>query len=485
MSTSDLIATHILAILIGVVGGVWAAVVVVRRRRSPIPVLLRRHFQTTTLAELAITGRQFPARVRADLQRALDRLFGAETRIARVCGIRQEHVFFGLSFAELLATDSTVVPVAVAYEELDIGEDAPVRCMANALWLLENGPHKYAVLMSPLRMPGEMPLQQFQVATRNDEDGARFTQTLFATLESAVQKAQSYRGKILSLNAATSYSGESTGITVHKLRSVAREEVVLPPNTLHLLERNVIRFVRQRQKLNEFGQSTKKGLLFYGPPGNGKTHTIHYLIGTLQGHTTLLIAAEQMGQLGEYMTLARLLQPSVVVIEDVDLIAKERTMMDSSCQESLLNKLLNEMDGLTESADILFILTTNRPAELEQALASRPGRIDQAIEFSLPDKSGREKLARLYSRGIDIPDGVLDVAVQRTEKASAAFIKELMRRSIEFHLERSDSRTIELPDVENALEELLFSGGALNPKLLGADSSGMVAIRGFCTECPS
>jgi cell division protease FtsH len=51
----------------------------------------------------------------------------------------------------------------------------------------------------------------------------------------------------------------------------------------------------------------KKGLLFYGPPGTGKTHTIRYLAGALRGHTTLLITAEQVALIEEYMTLARLL----------------------------------------------------------------------------------------------------------------------------------------------------------------------------------
>src|SRR4051812_32840971 len=127
--------------------------------------------------------------------------------------------------------------------------------------------------------------------------------------------------------------------------------------------------------------ATKKGLLFYGPPGTGKTHTLHYLAGALEGTTTLLISAEQVGLLGEYMALARLLQPSLVVIEDADLIARDRTAMNSACEELLLNKLLNEMDGLREDADILFVLTTNRPEALEAALAARPGRVDQAIEF--------------------------------------------------------------------------------------------------------
>jgi cell division protease FtsH len=53
---------------------------------------------------------------------------------------------------------------------------------------------------------------------------------------------------------------------------------------------------------------------------------------------------------------------------------------------------------LQEDTEVLFILTTNRPDQLEPALASRPGRIDQAIEFPLPGDEGREKLTTLYAR---------------------------------------------------------------------------------------
>ena len=69
----------------------------------------------------------------------------------------------------------------------------------------------------------------------------------------------------------------------------------------------------------------------------------------------------------------------------------------------MLNALLNEMDGLKQDAEILFVLTTNRPEQLEGALAGRPGRIDQAIEVPLPDEIGRRKLVRLYGR--DLPLG--------------------------------------------------------------------------------
>jgi ATP-dependent 26S proteasome regulatory subunit len=98
----------------------------------------------------------------------------------------------------------------------------------------------------------------------------------------------------------------------------------------------------------------RKGLLFYGPPGTGKTHTIHYLASQLPNHTTLLVTAEQIGLLGEYFRLARFLQPSMMVIEDVDLIARERTQMRDGGEEVLLNKLLNEMDGLREDAEVLL-----------------------------------------------------------------------------------------------------------------------------------
>ncbi len=120
---------------------------------------------------------------------------------------------------------------------------------------------------------------------RPGADGASFTMDFFSELEAAVQRARSYRGKILSFEGNADYRGRSAGITVHRLGAVSREEVILPPASLALLDRNVIGFVETREKLRALGQSTRKGLLFYGPPGTGKTHTIRYLAANLPGHT--------------------------------------------------------------------------------------------------------------------------------------------------------------------------------------------------------
>ena len=442
-----------------------------RYQKKTIHSLLEKHFHPTPLDDITITERRFPARVQADLQRAIDNLLRDDVSVLHFCGVRKQYSHEGVDFSELLIDDrrDPALSVPPQYEEIDIGEEERVKCLKVGLWLLEQKEKRFVLFLEPEGHLGRRRGIRFQVATINDEKGTQVSEEFFKRLESAVLECECYRGKTLSLEQTYDYTGVSTGITVHKLQTVAREEVILPSKTLELLDRNVMRFIEQRPRLAELQLATKKGLLFYGPPGTGKTHTIHYLAGALKDHTTLLISAEQVALLGEYMTLSRLLQPSMVVIQDVDLIARDRTRMDTPCEEALLNKLLNEMDGLKPNADVLFVLTTNRPEELEASLASRPGRVDQAIEFPLPDEEGRAKLIQLYSRGAEIQNDVAYRTVQKTEKVSASFIKELMRRAMQFHFERSDSKCIEMENVDNALEEMLFVGGSLNRKLLGGN----------------
>jgi ATPase family associated with various cellular activities (AAA) len=154
-------------------------------------------------------------------------------------------------------------------------------------------------------------LLRIEIAVPVGSAGDGFAQRCFAELEQAVHAARSYRGKILSLDGQADYRGRSQGVTVHRLPSVDREDVILPEPALKLLDRNVLRFVGTRDALRRLGQSTRKGILLYGPPGTGKTHTIRYLATNLPGHTTLLVTAEQVGLPGPYMTLARLLQPTM------------------------------------------------------------------------------------------------------------------------------------------------------------------------------
>lgn len=422
------------------------------------------HFAGIPLDRLVATSRTFPGHMRADVQAGIDKLFSAPLRFF---GIYDEHRYETLTFAGLNRNGRNAYGIAPAqYHEVDIGESVPVRCLDNGLWLCRTGKMRYAVVLSPHREHSRAFQTRIEIAVPTGAESAEFVQRCFSELESAVNEARSYRGKVLSLDANDDYGGRSRGVMVHKLPQVPRDEVILPEPTLKLLDRNVIDFVKDRPRLRQLGQSTRKGILLYGPPGTGKTHTIRYLASHLPDHTTLVITAEQVGLLAQYMNLARLLQPAMVVIEDADLIARDRNQM-GACDEVLLNKLLNEMDGLKPDAEILFVLTTNRPEQLESALASRPGRIDQAIEVPVPNDIGRRKLVQLYGKGLPLGDAIISEAAERTEGVSAAFIKELMRRVAQASIARDGGATVELADISEALDDMLFTGGKLNVKLLG------------------
>jgi hypothetical protein len=194
---------------------------------------------------------------------------------------------------------------------------------------------------------------------------------------------------------------------------------------------------------------------------------VEYVSVLLAGDRVLILTGRSLGLIEQSCAMARVLQPSIVILEDVDLIAEERTRRPGGCASPLLFELLNQMDGLADDADVLFLLTTNRPDLLEPALAARPGRIDQAIEIPLPDELCRRRLFGLYSQGLTLQLGDLTGFVHRTEGASPAFIRELMRKAALFAADEPGELIVNDPHLEEALYELTVQGGELTRSLLG------------------
>jgi len=263
---------------------------------------------------------------------------------------------------------------------------------------------------------------------------------------------------VLTLEQVEHFPGMPGAIRVVPLEKVSRDRIILPADVLDLIDRNLKQFHQQRERLHELGMSVRKGVLFHGPPGTGKTYAVQYLHETMPDCTILLITAQQVLLLRHYMELARLLQPSIVVIEDVDLIARDRNQQSGAGTEVMLNELLNQMDGLNPESAVYVVLTTNHPEVLEDAIVSRPGRIDQTIEFPLPDAVCRERLARLYAGGVELDDRCVADLVLRTEGCSPAFIRELMRRTTQIRLETDDSCRVQSTDVSQAIDEILRHG---------------------------
>jgi cell division protease FtsH len=211
--------------------------------------------------------------------------------------------------------------------------------------------------------------------------------------------------------------------------SVPAADVILPAGVLDSVHRQVQGIAQHRDRLLAAGHHLKRGVVLFGPPGTGKTHTIRHLIGAQPDATVVILTGMGVRFVREACNLARLLPPAIVVLEDVDLIAEERTMSHMGMGNPLLFQLLNEMDGVAGDADVAFLLTTNRLDLVEPALAQRPGRVDLVVEVPLPDDAGRRCLLTLYGVAPHLSEDDVDRVVAATAGATGSFFAELSRRA--------------------------------------------------------
>jgi DNA replication protein DnaC len=428
------------------------------RNAQYIRPVFKKHFRSIKADDLYIVSRSFQPMLLIELYREVQKILKGKT-ILSTSAIETYHSNNRLNDI-LVYSAREFTPLQ--HVEIDIGDEKQIRCLNNVFYLWREGSVPMALL---LLQEGSPQMLHVDIAVPKSCQNGQEIDQIMKRLEEACKNCESYKYKTISFEASKD-NADFALIKVHSLRHVSREQLILPAKTVDLLERNLLKFVERRKQLKARGLPTKKGLLFFGPPGTGKTHTLHYIIGQLKKeYTTFLITAEQVENLGLYCQLARLVEPAIIILEDVDIIARER----GQGSETMLNKLLNEMDGLTEESDLIFLLTTNRPDDLAEAIRNRPGRIDQAIEFPKPDKMGRTKLAQLYASGIELTVAEAETIADRTEGASAAFMKELLRRSAQFLLERDEtSSKFETADWQNALNEML-TGSSFGVMKLGEE----------------
>jgi ATP-dependent 26S proteasome regulatory subunit len=274
-----------------------------------------------------------------------------------------------------------------------------------------------------------------------------------------------YRGRLLEVGMSP-----NGGITLDfsDNPTTHRDDVVLPEPVLARVERHALGVATHRDALLAAGQHLKRGLLLYGPPGTGKTHTTRYLMSQLSGYTRLMMTGRSLHAIGAASDIARDLAPSAIVLEDVDLVAEDRSFGPGS--SPVLFELLDAMDGAAPDADLVFVLTTNRADLLEPALAARPGRIDVAIEIDLPDADARRRLLALYSRRLpmQLTDSEIDAVIARSEGVTASFIKELLRRAmLECVQEDPAASAVTAAHTTRALDDLLDTRQQLTRSLLG------------------
>jgi DNA polymerase III delta prime subunit len=412
-------------------------------------------------ARHSVVSRELAPFEHVNLQTALNAWSAGAGRTVEVHGIALPPHYGDITLQQLVAGES-LPPLrltAPALADLPNGPGTTLGCLRLALLLVTDQHGRYVVMVQAPSDHNEA--LQVEVAGLPVE----VAQGLLAELDRLRADLNVYRGHLLdvSLNAmggvVLSFAGPP---------GIGRDAVVLPGRVLDRVERHALAVAGHRDALLAAGQHLKRGLLLYGPPGTGKTHTTRYLLGQMDGYTRLVLTGRSLVAVGAVTDLARALQPAVVVLEDVDLVAEERSLGPAS--SPVLFDLLDAMDGAAPDADLLFLLTTNRADLLEPALAARPGRVDVAVEIALPDGPARRRLLTLYGRNVplQLTGEDVDLAVERTEGTTASFLKELIRRAVLESLHDDPALTaVTGAHLARALDDLLDAAQAVTRTLHG------------------
>ena len=193
-------------------------------------------------------------------------------------------------------------------------------------------------------------------------------------------------------------------------------------------------------KFEMFGMKPSKGVLFYGPPGCGKTLMAKAVACECESNFISVKGPELMtmwfgeseSNVREVFDKGRGAAPCVIFFDELDSIGQARGSHtgDSGVSDRVLNQLLTEMDGAGVKKDLFFIGATNRPDILDEALV-RPGRLDQLIYIPLPDKGARKNIFKACLRKSKVPvaeNVSFDHLADITEKFSGADIADFVKR---------------------------------------------------------
>jgi hypothetical protein len=430
---------------------------------------LRDHFDAEP-ATLPVLEQRFDLHDRPNLHLALEEMLAQPGTHGELVGVVMLEAYRGVTLAQLSreGSASRFDEGPVEYTDVALAAGRQLACLKRALCLVRAGELRLALLVTEERLPPRPGIAVEAMAAERPQ-----AERFLRGLTRRTRHGQAYRGHVLSVQPDCF---GNLGIHFHHLPPVGPGELILPPDVLARVERHTLGFSRHAERLRAAGRHLKRGILLYGPPGTGKTLTAMYLVSQMPGRTVLLLTGAAQGALEQACRLARLLEPATVILEDVDLIGSEREKQTAGTN-ALLFELLNQMDGLADDADVLFLLTTNRHENLEQALAARPGRIDQAIEVPPPDADCRRRLFELYGRGLRVEVADWPRLIERTAGASGAFIREALRKAAVFAAEEGGDGELVVRDdhLDEALAELLVAGGDLTRSLLGVAREGAPA----------
>ena len=204
------------------------------------------------------------------------------------------------------------------------------------------------------------------------------------------------------------------------------ENLILQGNLKQEIREDVEQFFQSRDLYDEHDIPWKRGLLFVGPAGNGKTHTLKALINTIE-YPCLYVknfrdprssSADELN-IRQVFDRARRSTPCVLVMEDLDSLITPQNR----------SFFLNELDGFAANIGIMTLATTNHPERLDPAILERPSRFDRKYPFDLPEIAERKAYVALWNEALKpalrLSEEEQDTISDMTKGFSFAYLKEL------------------------------------------------------------
>jgi len=247
--------------------------------------------------------------------------------------------------------------------------------------------------------------------------------------------------------------------------SALRENVVEVPNVswedvggLEDVKRELYETVQypleHADKFEKFGMQPSKGVLFYGPPGCGKTLLAKAIANecganfiSIKGPELLTMwFGESEANVRELFDKARAAAPCILFFDEIDSIAKARgggASEAGGAGDRVINQILTEIDGVGARKSVFVIGATNRPDILDNAV-TRPGRLDQLIYIPLPDYKSRVSIFKANLRKSPVEPAVdIEQLASATEGFSGADITEICQRAAKNAIRESVNAGIE------------------------------------------
>jgi ATP-dependent 26S proteasome regulatory subunit len=261
------------------------------------------------------------------------------------------------------------------------------------------------------------------ITTKDDVDLAT---KLMAEVDDFIVNRNVYMGQVIEV--------DSDG-TLDFMKMVKKtwDDVIIPDDIRDELIYNAIWPIEKSDIFKSNGLSTKRGIMLEGKPGVGKTMAVSVIASLMTDKaTTIWIPARSVGQaddIAQIYTAARELSPCILLFEDIDLIATDRSTTGN--YSPVLGELLGQLDGLEVNNCIITIATTNYPEAIEKALRDRPSRFDRRIQFDLPTKDARRKMLNIFTSKLKLDDDVdLDVIADLSNKFTGAYMRELVSTAV-------------------------------------------------------